>query len=62
MSGTQSTTGQILGASSAVVAGVAMLPETGGSMLGLVLPLVSIGCGTVILLSLLTTRVLKKVV
>ena len=60
MSSSQNITGQVLGASTAVVAGVAILPDTGGSLLSLLLPVTAIACGSIILFSLLVTRIVKK--
>lgn len=59
MSGDSATVGQVLGASTAV-GGIAMLPATGDSMLGLVLSITAITLGAVCLLSFFLTRLLKR--
>lgn len=57
----QNTTGQVLGASVAIAAGVAVLPNTGDNKLLLILPILSVVVGAAYLVSLLATRFLKKV-
>ena len=59
MSGTN-VTGQVLGASTSVIGGASILPITGGSVLGFVLPLVAVVCGVVILSSLALTNYLEN--
>lgn len=56
----QTGVGQVLGSASAVGAGVAVLPMTGGSLLYMILPLVAIVCGLVILVTLSLTHVLEE--
>lgn len=60
-SGIVSTTGQVLGASTAVAAGIAILPDTGGSIIPKILSLLSITLGSLCLASFAITRILKKV-
>ena len=55
-----SSVGQVLGSASAVGAGAAVLPMTGGSLIYMILPLVAIVCGLVILVSLSLTHVLEE--
>lgn len=59
MSGNQISSGEVLGAST-TVGGAAILPITGDSTLGLILPIVAIACGVLILVSLSITRLLEK--
>lgn len=58
MSGT--TTAQVLGASTAAVGGVAMLPYTGNNPIFMILPYLSIVLGVIVLVTLITTRILRK--
>ncbi|MFC1649502.1 hypothetical protein ACFL2C_02175 [Patescibacteria group bacterium] len=58
MSGT--TTNQVLGASTAAVGGVAVLPYTGDNPVLMILPILAAVLGTTVLATLLTTRVLRK--
>lgn len=60
MSGSQNGIGTVLGASTAIGAGAAILPVTGGSTLGLILPIVAIVCGVAILASLSITTLIEK--
>lgn len=53
------TTGQVLGASSAA-GGIATLPLTGGSPVMFILPLVAIACGSIILVSLTLIRLKER--
>jgi len=59
MSGSQNGIGQVLGASTAI-GGATILPITGGSTIGFLLPIVAIVCGIVILASLSITDLLEK--
>lgn len=61
MSGENSVTGQVLGASTAV-AGIATLPATGGNWVLMILPVLAITLGVVCLASFVITRFLKKVI
>jgi len=61
MSGTVSGAGQVLGASTAILGGVALLPVTGHSPVSYVLPVIAIGCGVLILVSLLVSKTIQKV-
>jgi len=58
LSGSQSI-GQVLGITS-TAAGAAILPVTGGSTIGFILPVVAIACGIIILVSLSLTSLLEK--
>jgi len=58
----QSTTGQILGASVALAGGAAVLPNTGNEPLTMVLSFASIATGSIVLISFIVTRVLKRVI
>lgn len=60
MSGTD--VGQVLGASTAMVAGVAVLPNTGGNTLVSAFALLAIVLGGVVLTSFVSTRIIKKVI
>ena len=55
------TTGQILGASTALVLGVSTLPNTGGTPLTEMLSIMAITAGTIVLTSFILTRILKKI-
>lgn len=55
-----SISGQILGASTSIAAGVAMLPYTGESVFGKILAISAVVAGTIVLLSFLITFLLKK--
>ena len=61
MSGEGGVTGQVLGASTATVAGIALLPATGGDIALKILPLLAITLGLTCLASFLITRLIKKV-
>lgn len=53
------STGQVLGATSNIAAGVAVLPYTGVNNLTSILPIVAIGVGTAVLLTFITTRIIR---
>lgn len=54
------STGQVLGASTGVVAGVAMLPYTGTDSLSAILPMVAIATGVIVLCTFVATRFIRK--
>ncbi len=53
------STGQVLGATSSIAAGVAVLPHTGVDSLTSLLPIVAITVGVVTLAVLVTTRIIR---
>lgn len=53
------STGQVLGASTSIAAGVAVLPYTGVNTLSSILPLVSIGVGCAVLVTFIITRIVR---
>lgn len=56
----QNVGGQVLGASIAIAAGVAVLPNTGDNKLLLILPVLSVIVGCAYLVSLLAAKLLKR--
>jgi len=59
MTGSQNVGGQVLGATTAA-GGLAVLPNTGGTPLGIILPLIAVACGLAILGSLSLTSYLEQ--
>ena len=53
------SSGQILGASTSIAAGVTVLPYTGINSLNSILPIVAIGVGITILSALIITRIIR---
>ena len=60
MSGESSSVGQVLGASTVGVGGVAVLPYTGNSPITKILTIVAITCAAIYLLSFIITRLVRK--
>ena len=58
----QNTTGQVLGASTAVVAGAAVMPNTGGNHIAMILSIISVAAGVLVFASLIATRLLKQLI
>ncbi len=57
---TNDSTGQVLGASTALVSGIAVLPNTGDNILASGLALLAISLGVIVLASFVTSRLIKK--
>ncbi|OGK20216.1 hypothetical protein A3C23_03215 [Candidatus Roizmanbacteria bacterium RIFCSPHIGHO2_02_FULL_37_13b] len=53
--------GQVLGASTSMAAGVMILPYTGINTLSAILPIVAIGVGFAVLCTLIVTRIIRIV-
>ena len=54
--------GQVLGASTMMAAGIAVLPDTGSNQLAQMLSILAIILGAACLLSLIITRILRRVI
>jgi len=55
------TTGQVLGASATIAAGVFVLPNTGINTLTSILPYVAITVGGIVLFTLVITRIVRAI-
>ena len=62
MSAIGGSTSQVLGSTTAVAAGVAVLPETGTNPVARLMVIIVIGLGSVSLLSFVLTRILKRLI
>jgi hypothetical protein len=60
MSAIGGPSGQVLGATTAIASGVAILPATGQSWLGQLLSYAAIIVGSLVVISHITTRVIKR--
>jgi len=56
------TVGQVLAATTAVGGGIAVLPATGHTTLGMILALAAAAIGVLVLVSFVVTRVLRKLI